>query len=168
MGLFKSKEVKSLDDLFQCELRDLYDTEHRLTDALPKLAEKATNPELKRALQNHLRETEKQIERLESIFERVGIQAEREKCDGIVGIISEGEKYISADGDADAIDAALIGAAQRAEHYEIAAYGTARSYARQLGNSYAAELLQQTLEEEKAADEKLSRIALGAVNPASV
>jgi ferritin-like metal-binding protein YciE len=167
MGLF-SKELNSLDELFQCELRDLYDAEYRLTDALPKLAEKASSSELKRAFQNHLRETEKHIERLESIFERIGVQAEREKCDAMVGIIKEGDHVLSATGDGHVIDAALIAAAQRAEHYEIAGYGTARSYARQLGNAYAAELLEQTLDEEKAADEKLTSIAVGSVNPASV
>jgi ferritin-like metal-binding protein YciE len=168
MGLFTTKELNSLDELFRCELQDLYDAEHRLTEALPKLAEKASDTQLKRAFQNHLRETEKQIERLESIFERLGVEAKREKCDAIVGIIKEGEKVLDATGESHVIDAALIAAAQRAEHYEIAGYGTARSFAKQLGNAYAAELLEQTLEEEKGADEKLTSIALSSVNPASV
>jgi ferritin-like metal-binding protein YciE len=168
MGLFSSIEFKSLDDLFFMELKDLYDTEHRLIDALPKLAGKATSPELKRAFQNHLRETEKHVDRLESIFERIGQKAERKKCDAIIGIIKEGDEILDAEGDRQVIDAALIAAAQRAEHYEMAGYGTARAFAQQLGNNYAAELLEETLNEEKGADQKLTSIAERKVNPASV
>jgi ferritin-like metal-binding protein YciE len=168
MGLFTNKDLNSLDELFLCELRDLYDAEHRLTDALPKLAEKASSAELKSAFQNHLRETEKQIERLESVFEELGQKAERETCDAMIGIIKEGDAVLDASGESHVLDAALIAAAQRAEHYEIAGYGTARSFAQQLGQSYAAELLEQTLEEEKGADQKLTAIAERSVNPASV
>ena len=167
MGIFTSTEYNSLAELFEHELRDLYDAEHRLTEALPQMAEKAANPMLKRAIENHLRETERHVERLQSIFEQIGVEPEREKCDAIVGLIKEGGHVLDAEGDANVLDAALIAAAQRTEHYEIAAYGTARAFARQLGNEYAAELLAQTLDEEKAADEKLTQIAEAAVNPAS-
>jgi len=167
MGLFSSEKFETLKELLEHELKDLYDAEQRLTDALPKFAEKATNPSLKQAFQHHLGETEKHVERLESVFEQLGIERDRETCDAMVGLIKEGSKVLDAEGDSNVLDAALIAAAQRAEHYEIAAYGTARSFARQLGNEYVAELLQQTLDEEKAADEKLTEIAEAAVNPAA-
>jgi ferritin-like metal-binding protein YciE len=134
---------------------------------LPKLADKAFSSALKRAFENHLHETEKHVERLESIFENLGIDADREKCEAMTGLIKEGGQVLDAEGDPNVLDAALIAAAQRAEHYEIAAYGTARAFARQLNNEYAAELLEQTLDEEKAADQKLTMIAEGSVNPAS-
>ena len=167
MGIFFTTEFNSLQELFEHELKDLYDAEHRLTEALPKLADKANNPSLKMAFENHLRETEKHVERLEAIFDHIGVEAEREKCDAMVGLIKEGGTVLDAEGDANVLDAALIAAAQRAEHYEMAAYGSARAFARQLGNEYAAELLEQTLDEEKAADQKLTEIAEGAVNPAA-
>jgi ferritin-like metal-binding protein YciE len=167
MGIFTSTEFNSLEELFEHELKDLYDAEQRLTEALPQLADKSTNAELKLAFENHLRETERHVERLESIFEHIGTEAEREKCDAMVGLIKEGSNVLDAVGDSNVIDAALIAAAQRAEHYEMAAYGSARAFARQLGNEYAAELLQQTLDEEKAADQKLTDIAEAAVNPAT-
>jgi ferritin-like metal-binding protein YciE len=167
MGIFSSTEFNSLDELFEYELKDLYDAEHRLTEALPKLADKATSAELKMAFEHHLRETERHVERLESIFDHIGVEPEREKCDAMVGLIKEGDQVINADGDSNVLDAALIAAAQRAEHYEMAAYGTARAFARQLGNEYAVELLEQTLDEEKAADQKLTEIAERSVNPAS-
>jgi ferritin-like metal-binding protein YciE len=167
MGIFSTTEFNSLQELFEHELKDLFDAEHRLTEALPKLADKASNPSLKMAFENHLRETEKHVERLEAIFDHIGVDAEREKCDAMVGLIKEGGNVLDAEGDVNVLDAALIAAAQRAEHYEMAAYGSARAFARQLGNEYAAELLEQTLEEEKAADLKLTEIAEGAVNPAT-
>src|SRR5450432_2784737 len=167
MGIFSTTEFNSLQELFEHELKDLYDAEHRLTEALPKLADKANNPSLKMAFENHLRETEKHVERLEAIFDHIGVEAEREKCDAMVGLFKEGGTVLDAEGDANVLDAALIAASQRAEHYEMAAYGSARAFARQLGNEYAAELLQQTLDEEKAADQKLTEIAEGAVNPAA-
>jgi ferritin-like metal-binding protein YciE len=167
MGIFSSTQFNSLEELFEYELKDLYDAEHRLTDALPKLADKATNSALKMAFEKHLRETEKHVERLESIFDHIGIEPDREKCDAMVGLIKEGDQIIDAEGDANVLDAALIAAAQRAEHYEMAAYGSARAFARQLGNEYAAELLEQTLDEEKAADQKLTEIAESSVNVAA-
>jgi len=168
MGLFSTTEFNSLDELFLHQLKDLYDAENRLTDALPKMAEKASHASLKNAFQNHLQETEKQVERLEMIFQSLGQESERVKCDAMVGLIAEGDDVINAKGDADVLDAALIAAAQRVEHYEMSGYGSARAFAQRLGNTYAAELLQQTLDEESAADEELTGIAERSVNPAAV
>jgi ferritin-like metal-binding protein YciE len=167
MGLLTSETFNSLADLLDHELKDLYDAEHRMTEALPKMAEKASSPELKRAFENHLQQTEKHIERLNSIFEHRGKEAERVKCDAMVGLIKEGSHILSADGDPDTIDAALIAAAQKVEHYEIAGYGTVRALSQQLNDNYTAEMLQETLDEEKDTDHKLTEIAEGAVNPAS-
>jgi ferritin-like metal-binding protein YciE len=167
MGLLTGEQFNSLADLLHHELQDLYDAEHRITETLPKMAEKASNPELKRAFENHLRQTEKHIERLHSVFEHRGSDAERKKCDAMVGLVKEGSHALSAEGDADTIDAALICAAQKVEHYEMAGYGTARALAQQLNDTYSAELLQETLDEEKETDQKLTEIAEGAVNPAS-
>ncbi len=168
MGLFVSEEFNSLEDLFVHELKDLYDAENQLIDALPKMAEKSTNPALKRAFQNHLTQTEKHAQRLEFIFEHRGLDPERETCAAMNGLIKEGGNVLSAEGDKDVLDAALIAAAQRVEHYEIAAYGTARTFAQRIGDAYAAELLEQTLGEEKSTDQQLTQIAEASVNPASV
>jgi len=167
MGLFTSDEFNSLEDLFIHELKDLYDAEIRITEALPQMAEKAHNSRLKQAFKNHLSQTEKHIERLKAVFEHRGCEVEREKCDAMTGLIKEGSAVLSAEGDADVLDAALIAAAQRVEHYEIAAYGTARTFAQRLGDSYSAELLEQTLEEEKQTDHQLTQIAEASVNPAA-
>lgn len=167
MGILMSEKFNSLEELFHHELKDLYDAEQRITEALPKMAEKAHSAELKRAFENHLRQTEKHVERLESVFEHRGKQPERVKCDGIAGLIKEGSNIVDAEGDADAIDAGLIASAQKVEHYEIASYGTLRTFATQLGDQYSAELLEQTLNEEKDTDEKLTQIAESSVNPAS-
>jgi ferritin-like metal-binding protein YciE len=168
MGILMSEKFNSLEDLFHHELKDLYDAEQRITEALPQMAEKAHNPELKRAFEQHLRQTEKHVERLEAVFQHRGKGPERVKCDGIVGLIKEGSNVLSAEGDPDAIDAGLIAAAQKVEHYEIASYGTVRTFARRLGDQYSAELLEQTLDEEKETDHKLTDIAESAVNPAAV
>lgn len=167
MGISLSESFNSLDDLFVHELRDLYDAEQQLTDALPKMVEKAKNPTLRKAFQNHLQQTEKHVQRLESVFEHRGLEPERETCSAMAGLIKEGGVVLDADGDADVIDAALIAAAQRVEHYEIAAYGTARCFAQHLSDEYASEMLGQTLDEEKATDQQLTKIAEAAVNPAS-
>jgi ferritin-like metal-binding protein YciE len=166
MGIF-SEEFNSLEDLFRHELKDLYDAEHRIMEALPQMAEKASTPSLKKAFKDHLRQTEKHVDRLESIFEHLGVEPERVKCDAMVGLIKEGSAVLSADGDSDAIDAGLIAAAQKVEHYEIAGYGTVRSFARRLNNQYAAELCEQTLDEEKSTDQLLTDIAEESVNPAA-
>lgn len=167
MGLLMSDTFNSLEDVFHHELKDLYDAEQRLTKALPQMADKAHNPQLKQAFNEHLRQTEKHIERLESVFQHRGLEPERVKCDAMVGLVAEGSNVISANGDADALDAGLIGAAQKVEHYEIAGYGTLRTFARRLGDQFSADLLEQTLDEEKETDQKLTEIAESAVNPAS-
>jgi len=154
----------SLDELFLHELKDLYDAEHQLTEALPKMAEAANDPELKEAFEKHLQETTAQVTRLEEVFAECGETPEREDCAGMKGLIKEGEKMMKAEADPSVMDAALIAAAQRVEHYEIAAYGTLIAWAEEAGFSSALELLEQTLEEEKAADKKLSAIATSGVN----
>jgi ferritin-like metal-binding protein YciE len=164
MPIFSTLEFNSFQDLFQHQIEDLYDAENRLTQALPKMAEAAHSSQLKQAFQSHLRETEGHVSRLEQIFREMRIDPKRETCPAMKGLIAEGEEMIKATGDPDVKDAALIAAAQRVEHYEISGYGTARAFARRLGLTQAANLLQQTLEEESAADEKLNRIAETSVN----
>ena len=148
----------SLQELFVEELRDAYDGEKRLTKALPRMAKASGSDELRAAFTNHLRETEGQIKRLEQVFRTIGEPVRGKKCDGLMGIIEEGKHAID-ELDGSVLDAALIAGAQRAEHYEIAAYGTLAYFAEMLGNDKAKDLLGQTLDEEKAADEKLSTIA---------
>ena len=160
-------EFNSLDDVLEAELKDLYSAEKQLVAALPDIAQAATSKELGDAVNEHLEETRGHVKRLEEVFQAIGIEAESEHCDGMEGLISEGSEVAEATGDGDARDAALIGAAQRVEHYEIAAYGTARTIAKQLGHSEAARLLGQTLDEESAADEKLTQIAESSVNVAA-
>src|SRR5581483_3423711 len=135
------------------QLQDLYDAEQRLVKALPLMAQAAHAPGLKNAFQKHLRETENHVRRLEQVFQSMGAQAEAKTCQAMQGLVAEGQEAIDAEGDADVKDAALIAAAQRVEHYEIAAYGTARTFAQRLGKQSAARLLEQTLQEEKATDE---------------
>lgn len=159
MPIFSSTEFNSLEELFCHQIEDLYDAEKRLCSALPKMADAAKDPQLKTAFQSHLRETERQVNRLEQIFKSMGKEPERETCEAMKGLIKEGEEMIQAKGDDDVRDAALIAAAQRVEHYEIAGYGTARTFAERLGQAEAARLLQETLEEESAADSKLTKIA---------
>jgi ferritin-like metal-binding protein YciE len=156
--------AKSLQELFVEELRDAYDGEKRLTKALPKLARAAESEELSTAFTNHLRETERHIQRLEQVFRTIGEPVRGKKCDGLMGIIEEGKSAIEELEEGPVRDAAIITGAQRAEHYEIAAYGTLAYFAEMLGNDKAKELLGQTLDEEKAADEKLSAIAKSKVN----
>jgi ferritin-like metal-binding protein YciE len=153
----------SLQELFVEELRDAYDGEKRLTKALPRMAKAAESEELRAAFTNHLRETERQIQRLEQVFRMVGEPVRGKKCDGLLGIIEEGKSAME-ELEGSVLDAALIAGAQRAEHYEIAAYGTLAYFAELLGNDKAKDLLGQTLDEEKAADEKLSTIAKSTVN----
>src|SRR5687768_5370464 len=155
--------AKNLHDLFVEELRDMYDGEKRLTRARPKMAKAAGSGELQTAFTNHLRETEQQITRLEDVFEAIGEKPRGKKCDGIMGIVEEGNKAIE-ELDGPVLDAALIAGAQKVEHYEIASYGTLAYFADVLGHSQAKSLLGETLEEEKAADEKLSAIAKSKVN----
>ena len=164
MGLFTSTELNSLDDLFLDQIQDLYDAEKRLTSALPKMAAAAHSPELRSAFEQHLRETEGQITRLEEVFRQIGKSPARETCEAMKGLIKEGENMVQANGDPSVKDAALIAAAQRVEHYEIAGYGCARNFAQRLGHHEAARLLQATLDEEGATDKKLTAIAERAVN----
>ena len=156
--------AKSLQELFVEELRDTYDAEKRLTKALPKLAKAATSRELQTAFMNHLRETEAQVSRLEEVFRSIGEPVRGKKCDGIMGIIEESNTAISEIDEGPILDAALIAGAQRAEHYEIAAYGTLAYFAELLGEEDAKNLLGETLDEEKATDEKLTTLAKAKVN----
>jgi ferritin-like metal-binding protein YciE len=154
-------ELTSMQTLFVHELRDLYDAENQLVMALPKMAEAATNIDLKDAFRTHLQETTNQIARLNRIFQGLGVPASGMRCDAMEGLIKEGEKIIRVPGDPDVKDAALIGAAQRVEHYEISAYGTARAHAKLLDYEDAADLLKESLNEESKADDKLNKIAEG-------
>ena len=164
MGLFTSTTFNNLDELYEEQLQDLYDAEQRLTKALPKMAEAAHSPQLKQAFQSHLKETENQITRLERCFELFGKSAKAKTCEAMKGLVAEGDEVVNAKGDPDVIDAALIAAAQRVEHYEMAGYGTLRQFARRVGQTEAAGLLQQTLDEEGEANKKLTEIAEGFVN----
>ncbi len=164
MSLFGSQTLNSLDDLFINQLEDLYDAEKRMTKALPKMIDAASSPNLKQALQQHLTETEGQITRLERVFSELNRTAGHETCEAMKGLISEGEDIIKSDGTPDVKDAAIIAAAQRIEHYEMSGYGTARTFAERLGYHDAATLLQTTLQEEAAADKKLTAIAESSVN----
>ena len=157
-------KLQSLDDVLMAELSDLMSAEKQLVKALPKVAEAASSKELREAIEHHLDETRGHVQRLEQVFESLGADAESEHCEAMEGLIGEGEEIVEADGDDAAKDAALIGAAQRVEHYEIAAYGTARTLAEQLGKDDAAALLQETLDEESAADQTLTKIAVSRVN----
>lgn len=158
MAMF-SMDLHSLRDLFVGELRDLYDAEDQITKALPKLVEKAENPQLKSALQEHLEVTRGQIQRLDRIFERLKEKPGGESCKGMKGLIKEGDDMATRNGSPSVIDAAIISSAQRVEHYEMAGYGTVRTYAELLGEKEMANLLQQTLDEEKQADQTLNQIA---------
>lgn len=157
-------EAGTLHDAFIEELRDTYDAEKQLTKALPKLAKAASNPELREAFETHLEETQGQISRLEQVFQSLDEKVRGKHCDGIAGIIEEGKSMIEEDFDDTTMDACLIAAAQRAEHYEMAAYGTLVAWAQAMGHTEAAELLQETLDEEKAADEKLTSLAESGIN----
>jgi len=163
MGLF-SESLNTFDDLFTHQLQDLYDAEHQLTEALPKMADASSSGDLKNAFNTHLMETREQIKRLEQVFQIVGKKPERVTCPAMKGLIKEGQETISATGDPKVKDAALIASAQRAEHYEIAAYGTLRTLARQVGLNDVAQLLQKTLDEEGNADKKLTRLAESHIN----
>jgi ferritin-like metal-binding protein YciE len=157
-------KLNSLNDLYMEELRDLYNAEKQITKALPKMMKKATSPELKSAFEEHLEVTNQQIQRLEQIFEKMGKKPTGKVCKAMQGIIEEGEETMGHEGDPAVMDAALIAAAQRVEHYEIAGYGCCRTYAKMLGETEAAKLLQQTLDEEEQTDAKLNKIAESSVN----
>lgn len=154
----------TLHDAFIDELRDTYDAEKQLTKALPKMARAATSPDLRAAFESHLEETRGQIARLEEVFASLDEKPRGKHCDGIAGIIKEGKSIMEEDFDDAAMDACLIAGAQRAEHYEMAAYGTLVAWARAMGHTEAADLLEQTLDEEKATDEKLTALAESGIN----
>ena len=157
-------DAGTLHDAFIDELRDAYDAEKQLTKALPKLAKAATDAKLRSAFETHLKETQGQIARLEQVFASLDEKVRGKHCDGIAGIIEEGKSVMGEDFDETTMDACLIAAGQRAEHYEMAAYGTLVAWAQAMGHAEAAKLLQQTLDEEKAADKKLSALAEGGIN----
>ena len=154
----------TLHDAFLDELRDAYDAEKQLTKALPKMAKAATSAELKHALESHLQETMGHVERLEDVLEGLGEKVRGKHCDGIAGIIEEGKSVLEEDFDDVTLDACIIASGQRAEHYEMAAYGTLVAWAQAMGHADAAKSLQQTLDEEKAADKKLTQLAQGGIN----
>ena len=163
MGLF-TKDIATLDDLFAHQLQDIYYAEHQITKSLPKMIEKATDPALKAGFEQHLAETEVQVERLQQIFELLGKPARGKTCDAILGIIEEGKEIMDEYKGTQALDAGLVSAAQAVEHYEIARYGTLATWAKQLGHTEARNLLLETLKEEEATEEKLSALAKASVN----
>jgi ferritin-like metal-binding protein YciE len=164
MGEVTMAEAGTLHDAFIEELRDTYDAEKQLTKALPKIAKAATSPDLRAAIEAHLEETKGHVERLEEVFASLDEKVRGKHCEGIAGIIEEGKSIMEEEFDEATMDACLIAAAQRSEHYEMAAYGTLVAWAKAMGHNDAAELLEQTLEEEKAADEKLTSIAEAGIN----
>jgi ferritin-like metal-binding protein YciE len=157
-------EAGTLHDAFVDELRDLYDAEKQLTKALPKLAKASTSEQLREAFESHLEETRGHIERLEQVFESLDEKVRGKHCDGIAGIIEEGKSIMEEELDEAAMDACLIAAGQRAEHYEIGAYGTVIAWAKAMGHDEAVSLLTENLNEEKAADKKLTSLAEGGIN----
>ncbi|HTS61437.1 MAG TPA: ferritin-like domain-containing protein [Candidatus Acidoferrales bacterium] len=152
-------KIDTLNTLLEEEIKDLYDAEKRLVRAIPKMAKAASSEELRSALQEHLEVTKQQVERLDQVFELLDMKPKAKTCAGMKGIIEEGDETLEMDGEDALMDAAIIGAAQRVEHYEMAAYASARTMAEHLGNQEVADLLQQTWDEENEADEKLSEIA---------
>jgi ferritin-like metal-binding protein YciE len=163
-----AEDTNPLEELLVDELKDIYSAESQIVKALPKMAKAASSPELKRAFERHLEETRRQVERLDQIGDTLEIKLTGKKCRGMEGLIEEGKEIMVEDLDENAIDAGLIGAAQKVEHYEIAAYGTARTHATLLGYNKIARLLQQTLNEEGATDKKLTQLAESIINVEAV
>jgi ferritin-like metal-binding protein YciE len=157
-------KVSTLEELFLDEIRDLYDAEKQLVKALPKMAKAATSEDLKEAFTSHLEETQGHVTRLEQVFEEMGQKARAKKCAAMTGLVAEGQELVTSTEESSVRDAGLIAAAQKVEHYEMAGYGSARTHAGLLGQDKAAELLQATLDEEKAADTKLNDLAQTSVN----
>ena len=157
-------KLETLQDLLIDQLKDIYSAENQLIKALPRMAKAATSDSLQDAFESHLAETEKQVERLDQIFERLEVKPGRKKCKAMEGLLEEGKEVISEDAEPMVHDAALIAAAQRVEHYEIAAYGCARTFATLLGDNATADLLEESLSEESAADEKLTEVAMSGIN----
>lgn len=163
MGLF-TKDIKSLNDLFVHQLRDIYYAEKRIVGALPKMISKATDPALRQGFETHLSETKNHVVRVEQVFKQHGVEAETVTCPAIDGIISEAEEVAGDIADKHVLDAALIAAAQAVEHYEVARYGSLIAWAKLLGREDCASLLQQNLDEEKATDKKLTELANRQIN----
>jgi len=163
MGFF-SKDIKTMDDLFVHTLRDIYYAENQILKALPEMIEKATDPQLKQAFQAHLGETKGHVKRVEQVFEMHGVKAKGVNCPAIDGIIEEAEEVAGEVDDKQVLDAALIAAAQAVEHYETTRYGTLVAWAKQLGRNDCASVLQKNLDEEKAADKKLTELAERSIN----
>jgi ferritin-like metal-binding protein YciE len=163
-----AEETNPLEELLVDELKDLYNAEKQLVQALPRMAKAVSSPELRRAFERHLEETKRQVQRLEQIGGDLDIRLTGKKCKGMEGLIAEGKEMMEEDLDDNALDAGIIGAAQKVEHYEIAAYGTARTHAEMLGFTKAARLLQQTLDEEGATDKKLTALAESIINVEAV
>ena len=157
-------KVATMEDLFLDEIRDLYDAERQLTKALPKMADAASSEELRDAFEEHLGQTETHVQRLERIFDELGEKPTGKKCAAMTGLIKEGDEMVGASDETAVRDAGLIAAAQKVEHYEISGYGSARTHAELLGNGRAASLLDETLAEEKEADEKLNDLAMNMIN----
>ena len=157
-------KLNSLNELYIDNLKDIYSAETQITKALPRMAKKANSQDLKAAFEDHLQQTHGQIERLDQIFQMMERNSRGKKCMGMEGLLEEGKEIMSEDLEPDVLDAALIAAAQKVEHYEISAYGTARAYARLLGDDQAVALLTQTLDEEAQTDEKLSQLAENSIN----
>ncbi|HXO27384.1 MAG TPA: ferritin-like domain-containing protein [Thermoanaerobaculia bacterium] len=157
-------KMESLKDLYLEQLRDLFDAETQLIDALPKMAEAAHHTDLKNAFNQHLRQTREHVTRLQRLFSALGERPEGQTCHGMKGLLKEGQEMVKAKGDPDVIDAGLIAAAQRVEHYEIAAYGTVRAYAEILGGEEAVKVLEKTLQEEEETDDKLTELAESQIN----
>jgi len=163
MGLF-TRDIKTMDDLFLHTLRDVYYAENKIVKSLPEMIELAQDPQLKRGLQTHLGETQGHVKRLEDVFKMVGAKASSVNCPAIDGIIEEAEEVTGETGDKDVLDAAIIAAAQAVEHYEITRYGSLIAWANRLGRKDVAQILTKTLDEEKAADKKLTAVAESKVN----
>jgi ferritin-like metal-binding protein YciE len=161
-------KLDSLQKLFIEELRDLYDAEHQLTKALPKMAEAASSPQLRAAFEHHLEQTKGHVQRLEQVFKKLGEKPSRKTCKAMKGLIEEGSDMIDEKAEPAVKDAGLIAAAQRVEHYEIAGYGTVRTYAKLLRDDESARLLQQTLDEEGETDKKLTHLAESSINVEAV
>jgi len=163
MGLF-NKDIKTLDDLFVHQLRDIYYAEKQIVQALPEMIEKAKDPGLKQGFEAHLGETKNHVRRLEQVFKMHGVEAKGVECPAIDGIIEEADEIVGEVADKKVLDAALIAAAQAVEHYEITRYGTLIAWAKQLGRPDCASVLQENLDEEKAADSKLTSLAERNIN----
>jgi len=157
-------KLKSLQDLMVEQLSDLYDAEKQLTKALPKMAQTASSQQLKAAFQEHLQQTENHVKRLEQVFQQLGQKPKSMTCKAMAGLVAEGDEMIKQNAEPEVKDAGLIAAGNRVEHYEIAGYGTVRTYAQILGNREVANILQQTLDEEGAADKKLTALAESTIN----